>query len=493
METLHELYSITEGNLALRREFIRLRESDVAALARIAPWASAVADTIAREFYDHQFAFSETVAFFERYADQKDLPIGKLREGLERAQAGYLRGIFEEAAGSGRFGVEYFEQRLHVGRLHNAINLPLKWYLGSYTTHSDLFARHLRRRFPHRPRLRASAMRALATVFNLDLQSIVEAFYYDTFATMGVDLRKIHVADAAHDLSDHGAELKRTVRDTLVAVSNVTGKLRAASAEMASTSEEAGRAVTEIAAAVQEVAAGAERQVRMVDRTRQSTQDTSVSASDARSVAEQGAAAAVKASESMRAVRDSSAAVGRAIGELAEKSEQIGGIVETIGAIAGQTNLLALNAAIEAARAGEQGRGFAVVAEEVRKLAEESRDAAESIASLIGEIQAETRNAVDVVDDGTQRTEDGVAVVEQAREAFAQISESVRAVSSQIEGIAESTNEVAAVAEQTSAATEQASAASQQTSASAEEIAASAAQLAQTAAELEELVGQFRL
>ena len=118
------------------------------------------------------------------------------------------------------------------------------------------------------------------------------------------------------------------------------------------------------------------------------------------------------------------------------KSEQIGGIVDTITGIAEQTNLLALNAAIEAARAGEQGRGFAVVAEEVRKLAEESQAAAAQISALIGEIQAETAQAVAVVAGGAQRTDDGAAEVEQTREAFERIGAAVEDMTARVEQIA---------------------------------------------------------
>ena len=80
---------------------------------------------------------------------------------------------------------------------------------------------------------------------------------------------------------------------------------------------------------------------------------------------------------------------------LGKRSEEIGEIVSVITGISDQTNLLALNAAIEAARAGEQGRGFAVVAEEVKNLAEDSREAAERIAKMIKEVQSETAKAVE--------------------------------------------------------------------------------------------------
>jgi len=339
---------------------------------------------------------------------------------------------------------------------------------------------------------------------------------------IGQVMRHIEIFRAAIiECYDAYNQTVETLRKLMASVTKTAEAVAAASQEMASTSEQTGRATDQIARAVSDVAEGAERQARMADTARRSAEEIAHAvgesaknaelaaevANSAHEAAQRGVDASEQANQAMHSVRDSSAAVTDAIGELAGKSEQIGQIVETITRIAEQTNLLALNAAIEAARAGDHGRGFAVVAEEVRKLAEDSQRAAREISGLIGSMQSETTKAVAVVQDGAKRTQEGATVVEQTREAFLSIGAAVEDMASRIEHIAaaaqqimasatgmqQNVGEVAVVAERSSASTQEVSASTEQTSASAQQIAASAQQLAENAGTLDGLVTQFKL
>ncbi len=325
----------------------------------------------------------------------------------------------------------------------------------------------------------------------------------------------------AHSSVDGYNAMREKVAGMVREIDREAATVSGASQQVVNASAATGGTIDEIAGAVGEISSGAQRQVDALERARELTnhvvsatresagnaEQTTVAAEQARQVADEGASAIALATDAMQAVQTSSVAVTDTIRELGAKSDQIGGIVDTITGIAEQTNLLALNAAIEAARAGEQGRGFAVVAEEVRKLAEESQQAAQSISGLITQIQQETGRAVEVVESGAQRTHDGVATVEQARDAFLRIGTSVDDMTQRIGQIASAVEEISmtassmeenmaqvvAVAEESSASTEQVSASVQQTAASSQELAASANGLADSAQQLERVVGQFVL
>lgn len=151
------------------------------------------------------------------------------------------------------------------------------------------------------------------------------------------------------------------------------------------------------------------------------------------------------------AISEIAAEVEQASGTIAtvqQESNNIGGILDTIQAIAEQTNLLALNAAIEAARAGEQGRGFAVVADEVRTLAARTQQSTTEIKTLIDRLQQSSANAVSTMDAGVEKARGGVELADQAGAALTDIMNSVSSITDMTLQIASATEQQSTVVQE---------------------------------------------
>ncbi len=512
MQSLAGLYHITPENLALRRQFIGLDGEVIALLTKLAPWADEVADAVAEDLTEHHFTFSASREFLRGYVAARGIELDALRAGWHTAQATHWKAIFAEPAGADPFGLDYFSALLGVGALHNRISLPLKWYLGSYPTYLDAVRRQLRENPPQLggeqsrragwPRRRGpvadqnlarAAERAIGIVFNYDIQAITDAFYFDTFAALGLDLSAIRRHSARHDLSDRGAELKSTVQESLRLFIDSSQNMHEVFGQVRDNIQQTTHAMTGIAAASTEVAQGAERQAAMLARSRELTDEVTTSTARAQELGARGVEAAGESNSVMERVRISGQDAQTGIDELARKSNEIGGILQTITGIADQTNLLALNAAIEAARAGEHGRGFAVVAEEVRKLAEESAGSATTIAHLVQEIQQDIDRVVGLVQQSAELADQGVESSERAQQAFTEIGEAIAGIAASVGGMAENSTEIASVAEESSASAEEMSGATLETSSQSQELSASLADLATTADRLLEASRQFNL
>ena len=287
-----------------------------------------------------------------------------------------------------------------------------------------------------------------------------------------------------------------TLRGLIGSLSENAATVTSASGTLAATSGEIGAAVERISVSLQdmaqageqsargaeEVARGSNAQSRAVSESaallRQLTETIGGVAQDAQSATEAAARASEVAASGGETVRQTvigMETIRRTVSEAAEviqslgtASGQIGGIVATIDQIASQTNLLALNAAIEAARAGDAGRGFAVVAEEVRKLAERSSAATREIGSLIEDVQARTRLAVEAMEAGTREVAAEMALSEQAGSALAEIQATVAGVSARVQGIGAATAQMTAASEAVSASIAEVSAVAEESSAAAE-------------------------
>jgi len=316
-------------------------------------------------------------------------------------------------------------------------------------------------------------------------------------------------------------KLTQSMRGIIRQVTSSAEQVAAASEELTSGAQQTSEAANNVSSSIQQVARGSENQVVAVNETSAIVQEISVTmealastASEMARLSEQtiqaaqeGKGSISRAVSQMDAVSNGSKQAQLAAEELKTSSAQIGEIVNLISSIAGQTNLLALNAAIEAARAGEQGRGFAVVAEEVRKLAEQSEQAARQIKDLVANNHGSIGNVVGAIDIAIKDITQGVALVNVAGNSFGSIDSQIAKVAEKIAVIAKAVDEAADGAHRivgsikevenlsrdAAAESENVSAATEQQSASMEEIAASSHALAQLAQDLQTALAKFRI
>jgi len=503
-------FGMTEDNLAERRRFVRLGEEDCELLAEFIPWVEEHAPAMASAFYDWQFSFPWTRNFFESMAASKGLPLSQLRQVLESSQAGYLIACFRGARDG--YGVPYYENRLHVGSVHDRINLPLKWYLGSYSEWTRIVREQLLSEFDAETTLKVDS--ALGKVFNYDIQAIGDAFLLTFLESMGLAVEEVRTerggdrseqllqvkqalsalltsaqAIAANDL--RGATLTPIAGRLGQAFAEMTGNLRGFVETVGQNAQVLASAAEELNAVSQQMSASAEETATQADVVSKAAGQVSTSVSTvAASSEEMGASIKEIARNAAEAARVALSAVSAAettnvtVHKLGDSGAEIGKVVKVITAIAAQTKLLAINATIEAARAGDAGKGFAVVANEVKELAKETAAATEEIGQKIEAIQGDTRSAVDAIA--------GIgSIIKKINEYQSTIASAVEEQSATTNEIDRSVSDVATssseIARNISGVAEAASHTSQGTA----DTQKAAAELTRMAAELQKMISRF--
>ena len=267
---------------------------------------------------------------------------------------------------------------------------------------------------------------------NFDV-SVSEKHGDDEIGTLGRSMRHMagelsslmgHINSSVEDIEKVGkilaATASQSVKVTEEMTMSVNGISEDANAQLL--------AVNGITEAVRGTSLGLENVTSITGAISEKSIETS-------SLADQGSKSLESAIRQVSDISTITRQIAEAIRTLGEKSRNINEILALIKAISEQTNLLALNAAIEAARAGEAGRGFAVVAEEVRKLAEQSRQATGQISSEIDEIRQNTEDAVKLMGVGVAESEEGVEAVTQNGEMFKHILADIVDLNSEIQRI----------------------------------------------------------
>jgi len=287
--------------------------------------------------------------------------------------------------------------------------------------------------------------------------------------------------------------LVESMRSVLQSVAENAAQLSSGTEDVSARAEQsAGNAKTETSK-INQIAAAAQEMTATIGEISHNAEIASAASRASAETAERGGVVMQSASVTMEKIAAATNTVSEKMASLADRSEEIGKVVNVIQEISEQTNLLALNAAIEAARAGEHGRGFAVVAGEVRRLAERTKGATEEIAGTIRSIQEETRDTLQVMDESRAAVQNGLGETSNARTSLEAIIESSKQVEQQINLIATAATEQTSAAGEISESAGQISQLAAENCEGAEQAVEVLRKLAALATDLDGMIRQFKL
>ncbi|MBS7660636.1 methyl-accepting chemotaxis protein [Pseudomonas lalucatii] len=242
------------------------------------------------------------------------------------------------------------------------------------------------------------------------------------------------LTQAFADMGQYLRELVREMNEGIGVLASSSEEILAAASQVATSTQETATAISEIVTTVEEV-----KQTAVLAGSKSKT--VAESTERTRQVAQNGRQAVDEALKGMGQIREQMQAVAESIMRLGEQSQAIGEIVASVGDLAEQSNLLGVNASIEAMKAGEAGKGFSVVAQEVKALADQSKQATTQVRGILGEIQKAMTKAVLLAEQGSKTVESGFERAQSSGDA-------IRSLSSNIETSSEVALQIAATSQQ---------------------------------------------
>jgi len=269
--------------------------------------------------------------------------------------------------------------------------------------------------------------------------------------------------------------------------------LSSSASEISTSTSQLAASATQTAAAVSETTTTVEEVRQTAHMSSEKARAVSESALRVSSVSEQGRKAIDDAAAGMARIQQQMELIADSMVRLSEQSQAVGQIVATVDDLTGQSKLLAVNASIEAAKAGEHGKGFAVVAQEVRNLAEQSRQATAQVRSLLGDIQQATNAAVMATEQGSHAVAEGVRQSAQAGQSIQALASSVSEASQAAVQIAASSQQQLVGVDQVATAMESIKLASNQNVDSAKQMETAAHGIKLLGEKLKQLTADYRL